>query len=93
MKRKLILLVSSLAILCASTAQVQADDGGAIVIDVIVARPACLAATIVGGAFFVLSLPFALTSRSVRWTKETLVVNPARATFTRPLGDFDFNTD
>jgi hypothetical protein len=88
MKRKLVLVLSG-AILLASTSPLRADDnGGAIIMDVVVARPACLAATAVGSVFFVLSLPFALASKRVNWAAENLVVTPARATFTRPLGDF-----
>jgi hypothetical protein len=68
----------------------QADDGKALasVADVAVARPCCFAATVVGSVFFVLALPFAAASHSVRDTAQTLVVDPARATFTRPVGDF-----
>ena len=36
----------------------------------------------------VVALPFAATSGSVKKTADTLVVHPAAATFTRPLGDF-----
>jgi hypothetical protein len=55
----------------------------------VVARPACFAATVVGSAFFVVALPFALASKSVNRAAEALVVKPAKATFTRPLGDFE----
>jgi hypothetical protein len=60
---------------------------GTIVADTLVVRPACLAVTAVGTGFFVATLPFALISKSVKQTANTLVVRPARATFTRPLGD------
>jgi hypothetical protein len=64
-------------------------DGGAIIADVVIARPLCLAATAVGSAFFVLALPFALVTRNVNQTAQALVVTPAKATFTRQLGDFE----
>ena len=57
--------------------------------DVAVVRPGCLAATIVGSVFFVVSLPVAAISKSVKKSAHTLVVTPARATFTRPLGDME----
>jgi hypothetical protein len=38
---------------------------------------------------FVAVLPIAALSRSVHRTAHVLVVKPARATFTRPLGDLD----
>jgi hypothetical protein len=56
--------------------------------DVALARPGCLLATILGSAVFVVALPFAAASGSVKETADTLVVAPAKATFTRPLGDF-----
>ncbi len=67
------------------------DDSSSMVVaaDVLVARPACLAATIVGSAVFVVSLPVALLSKSTNKAAKVLVVGPAKATFTRPLGDFD----
>ncbi len=58
-------------------------------VDVILARPLCLAATALGSAFFVLSLPIALPTKSVNRSAQALVVTPAKATFTRPLGDFE----
>lgn len=67
----------------------QPDEGAAMIVDVVVARPACFAATVVGSAFFVVALPFALASKSVNRAAEALVVKPAKATFTRPLGDFE----
>lgn len=56
--------------------------------DVVLARPGCLLATLLGSVVFVVSLPIAVTSGSVKETANTLVVDPAKATFTRPLGDF-----
>ena len=57
--------------------------------DAIVVRPACLVATVVGSAAFVVALPAALFSKSVKKTANTLVVKPAKATFTRPVGDME----
>jgi hypothetical protein len=57
--------------------------------DAIVVRPACLVATIVGSAVFVVALPAAAISGSVKKAANTLVVKPANATFTRPLGDME----
>ncbi len=64
------------------------QDSLMVVGDVALARPGCFLATIVGSVIFVVALPIAATSGSVRATADTLVVNPAKATFTRPLGDF-----
>ena len=42
-----------------------------------------------GSAIFVVALPVAAISKSVKKTADTLVAKPAKATFTRPLGDMD----
>ena len=57
--------------------------------DALVVRPACLVATVVGSAVFVVALPWAAASKSVKQTANALVVKPANATFTRPLGDME----
>jgi hypothetical protein len=62
-----------------------ADDVAA---DVIIARPAWFAETVVGGALFVLALPFAAASGTIHETAHALVGKPGRATFRRQPGDF-----
>jgi hypothetical protein len=90
MKSRIIVVACILALVSAATPRCFAsDDPGAIVVDTLLVRPACLVATILGGAFFIISLPVAATSKSVRHAAESLVVKPAHATFTRPLGDLD----
>jgi hypothetical protein len=59
--------------------------------DALVMRPVLFAATVAGSAIFVVTLPFAALSKSVKSTAHALVVAPAEATFTRPLGDFDYH--
>lgn len=59
------------------------------IVDVACARPISFAATIAGSVLFVVSLPIAATSHSIDKTLHTMVVAPAKDTFTRPLGDFD----
>tara|TARA_B100000809_G_scaffold222592_1_gene231685 strand:+ start:1424 stop:1753 length:330 start_codon:yes stop_codon:yes gene_type:complete len=44
---------------------------------------------LVGTAFFIVALPFALTSGSTGDAWNALVVEPFQFTFTRPLGKFD----
>ena len=57
--------------------------------DALVVRPVCLAATVVGSAVFVVALPWAAMSKSVKKTAHALVGKPANATFTRPMGDME----
>ena len=92
MKRRLLantLVLIFLVSFCTPTISTAEDSGSAIMADVVIARPLCLAATAIGSAFFVLALPFAAVTKSVDRTAEILVVTPAKATFTRPLGDFE----
>ena len=44
---------------------------------------------LVGTAFFIVALPFELTSGSTGDAWDALVVEPFQFTFTRPLGKFD----
>lgn len=91
MKSKAIALVCALAVGLAGTGRClgKDPDPGYIVVDTMLVRPFCLAATVVGSAFFVLSLPFAVPSKTVHRTAHALVAEPARMTFSRPLGDLD----
>jgi multisubunit Na+/H+ antiporter MnhC subunit len=92
MRAKLLTTICVLAIgLCSVTTGRAEDDSGPMqsAADALVVRPLCLAATVVGSAVFVLALPWAAASKSVKKTADTLVVKPANATFTRPLGDME----
>jgi hypothetical protein len=92
MKTKLLITVICVLalLLSTSTPALAAGDTSAtsVAVDVVVARPVSFALTIVGSALFVVSLPFAAASGCVDKTAHTLVVVPAKDTFTRPLGDF-----
>jgi len=60
----------------------------AMVIDVPI-RVVGLGLALIGSAFFVVALPFALTSGSTGDAWDVLVIEPFEFTFTRPLGKFD----
>jgi hypothetical protein len=93
MKSKTIVLLCTAATLLFSVERSSAvDDMTAVAADAIVGRPLCLAATIVGSAIFVVTLPVAATSHSIHSTADILVCTPAWATFGRPLGDFSYGT-
>jgi hypothetical protein len=86
-----------LSILCAAVigtfglgqARAESPSPEGIAADIVVVRPACFVATVLGSALFVVALPVAAISKSVNKTANTLVVKPAQATFTRPLGEFE----
>lgn len=89
MKTKLLTALCALALLGSATSA-HADDDKMLnsLFDVSLVRPGCFVATVGGSALFVVCLPFAAMSKSVHRTAHTLVVKPAKATFTRPVGDF-----
>jgi len=90
MKTKFLILSCVLAISLVNVTPAFASEDSAsleVVADVVIIRPACLAATVIGSALFVVSLPIAAISKSVKKTAHVLVVRPAQATFTRQIGD------
>ena len=58
----------------------------AMMVDLAVYRPVGIALTVVGAAFFVVSLPFTAAAGSTDEAGETLVGKPFQFTFNRPLG-------
>ncbi|RBW49191.1 hypothetical protein [Marinobacter sp. F3R11] len=54
--------------------------------DALLIRPVLLATTIVGGAVYLVSLPFSLLGGNAEEAGEVLVMGPAKATFVRCLG-------
>jgi hypothetical protein len=91
MKTKLVTVLCVAALLMTTVPEASAlEDGSpeAIAADVLVARPACFVATVVGTGVFVLALPFAALGGNVKRTARTLVTGPGRLTFVRPVGDF-----
>jgi hypothetical protein len=89
MKTTITAALCAVALLAGSIMPAQAEDNSSLAVaaDVVIARPACLVATIVGSALFLVCLPVAIPSKSVKKVADTLVVAPAKATFTRPLGE------
>jgi hypothetical protein len=92
MRAKLLTTICVLAVGLGSATSSMAGDSEASMeaaADALVVRPVCFAATVVGSAVFVVALPAALISKSVKKTANLLVAKPANATFTRPLGDME----
>ena len=92
MKAKLLTAICVLAVSLGGAAfGAEYDNSGPLTVatDAVLIRPACLVATVLGSAIFVVALPVATISKSVKKTADTLVAKPAKATFTRPLGDMD----
>ncbi|TVS15718.1 MAG: hypothetical protein EA417_12450 [Gammaproteobacteria bacterium] len=70
----------------ASTGPVEEPSAGAMMIDLVVARPIGAAITVLGTATFLVGLPFTALGGNVAESGEKLVVAPARETFNRCLG-------
>ena len=62
------------------------DIGPAMVGDLLFARPIGLVGTLAGATVFVVSLPFTLLGGNVVEAANSLVVEPVKFTFFRPLG-------
>jgi F0F1-type ATP synthase membrane subunit c/vacuolar-type H+-ATPase subunit K len=89
MKKKLLLVLCAITMAMGNISVSRAEDNSiAAITDVVLVRPGCFVATLMGSVVFVVALPIAAISRSIRSTADTLVIGPAQATFTRPIGDF-----
>jgi hypothetical protein len=61
----------------------------AMIVDGLLLRPGGIVATVVGTAVFVVTLPFSIPPRSVDKAAQKLIMDPARYTFVRPLGQVE----
>ncbi|WP_293373648.1 hypothetical protein [Nevskia sp.] len=96
--RGLSLLAGAVLSLAAATASAQDSSGyeettagspsaAAMTVDLLVARPLGLVATVLGTVVFVASLPFQALAGNVSDPARKLVAEPAKFTFVRPLGE------
>ena len=63
------------------------EKGGYMIGDLVVMRPLGIVATAVGAIAYVISLPFSLAGGNEEEARQKLIIEPAKYTFTRPLGD------
>jgi hypothetical protein len=54
----------------------------------VVVRPLGFAATVIGGAIFVVTLPFSALGGNTKPAYDYLLADPFKFTFARPLGEF-----
>jgi hypothetical protein len=89
MKIKLLTAIITFTLLSSATPTYAYQDRSLdVVFDAALVRPSCVIVTAAGSVLFVAILPFAAISGSVKSTGHTLVEVPAKAAFTRPIGDF-----
>jgi ABC-type molybdate transport system permease subunit len=94
--KRLVILVTTFALVMVPCMTCFAQDverdeaviAGQMAADALVARPLGLCATVIGGALFVVSLPFSLLGRNTGDAFNYLLADPFKFTFSRPLGDF-----
>jgi hypothetical protein len=89
MKKLIVTILIALCMIMTSIPAYGYDEGFEATMDILAVRPVSLAATIVGSALFIVSLPFSIPSQSVGSTAQTLIVEPFNYTFTRPVGMFN----
>ena len=88
---------SAAAALLVLACQVQAEDpqidttpsAEAMTFDLFIMRPLSLVGTVVGTAVYIVALPFNLLTLNLAEPGRRLVVEPARYTFVRDLGDLE----
>jgi len=64
-------------------------DAGAMFADAVFTRPVSFAASIVGAATFIITIPFSGIGGNVDQAAEKLMFDPIGHTFNRPLGQFE----
>ena len=94
-------LLIAILFLCAMSLVHAAEDSYAartedvsaetIIVDGLLLRPGGLVATVVGTAVFVVTLPFSIPTKSVDKAAQKLIVDPAKYTFVRPLGQVEIS--
>jgi hypothetical protein len=58
--------------------------------DLLLIRPLGIVSTVMGTAFFIVSLPFSAAGGNTKAAFQNLVVDPAKFTFNRPLGKLEY---
>jgi len=89
--KKMISATFIVVILIVTSVPALAKDGAGapdMIVDVLIVRPVGLVSIVIGTAAFIVALPFAITSGTVKPVAQTLVACPFTLTFKRPLGDY-----
>lgn len=89
----IMLAVSNTAYVSTANAYFYNDEAeeptaGTMLADTVLVRPLMLVGTVVGVVAFVITLPFSALGGNVDEAGKILVIDPAKYTFIRPLGEF-----
>lgn len=93
MKKIMALILAVTFVLASVPAFAGTENDSDVAGDIIFARPLGLASIVAGAGLFIVSLPLAIITGSVNKTSQTLVGNPVKYTFVRPVGDFEYSVD
>ena len=93
--KRVIVLLTAMALVvvpcmtCFAEGLEQDDDliAGKMAAEVVV-RPLGIAATVIGGTIFVLTLPFSALGGNTKAAYDYLLADPFKFTFNRPLGEY-----
>ena len=85
--------IAAIAFFLASPRCLRAEEWGSRVaatsVDLFIARPFLLGATIAGGALWFVTLPITGPTRTYKKALDVMVTTPCQLTFQRDLGEFD----
>ena len=88
MKKIVVIMLTLIIVLTSSMAFAATDTSATSVItDILLLRPIGVASLGVGTAMYIVSLPFALITRSHGTTVKVLVKEPFKYVFVRPVGE------
>ena len=63
-------------------------QGHEIVLDLLIIRPFFFGCMVLGSGGYIITLPFTLIGKNAKYAGKKLVVEPAKYTFTYPLGSY-----
>ena len=87
------LFIAVIGVFLISPSCLHADDWGsrvaATTVDLFIARPFLLGATIGGAALWLVTLPITAPTKTHAEARDVMITTPGRLTFQRKLGDFN----
>jgi hypothetical protein len=87
MKKVIVVFLAVMLLAASVPAFAGTENDGAIVGDMLFARPLGIVAVVAGAAAWVVTLPFAALGGNIDQTTHSLITNPVKYTFARPVGE------
>jgi len=83
------ILVASILATPLQAAELAEPTSDEVAVDLLLVRPVAFCSIIVGSGIFVVGLPFTIPTKNLGLAWRKLVVEPAKYTFIKPLGQLD----